>query len=220
MTNLSVAFFLISIVLFTVGLINPKWVPLFTKEQKTRKRSATLYGLAIVVFFILIAITAPKTPPVTKNTPVVSPTIEIKKTDLAKPSNNPTPTSTDPCHEYQGTDQWQSCNKLNYALKHGQEPALNATVRFGSTYLSITNNDNIEWDACNAYIPNETDPNAYVNDTGIVVSPHQTGTIAWSDLTLNDGTRFDYYSTKPESVEIDCSVGANHDSHHSLFYPQ
>lgn len=220
MVNLFGFLFLISIILFILGIINPQWVPLFIKGQKTRKRATIFYGIAIIVFFILIGITAPSSQTVNKNTSTVSSTEGVKKPSPTKPSDTPTPTSTDPCHEYQGTDKWQECNQLNIATSLGAEPKLDATVRFENTYLSITNNTDIEWDGCIAYIPNYLDKDPYYNTTGIVIKPHQTGEIAWADLTRDSGERFNYYTTKPQSIQLICNLKTTGKEANKIFFPQ
>lgn len=90
MSDLFVLLFLISVILFVLGLVNPKWTPQFTKEPKTRKRSAIIYGVAIIIFFTLIGATSTSTKnSVTKSNsvPTVSPVQEIKKPPTPTVSN-------------------------------------------------------------------------------------------------------------------------------------
>ncbi|OGG26337.1 hypothetical protein A2960_03310 [Candidatus Gottesmanbacteria bacterium RIFCSPLOWO2_01_FULL_39_12b] len=54
--GLAAILFFISIALFVAGLVNPRWVPLFTKGEKTRKRAAVVYGLSTIIFLTLVGI--------------------------------------------------------------------------------------------------------------------------------------------------------------------
>ncbi|MEG4076431.1 hypothetical protein QUA30_27920 [Microcoleus sp. Pol14C2] len=57
MSSLFVLTFMFSTPAFCLGLLNPQWVGL-----GTRKRSAALYGGLMAVSFVLLGVTAPKTP--------------------------------------------------------------------------------------------------------------------------------------------------------------
>ena len=79
MTTLFVLLFLLSIAGLVLALIRPA---LF---RMTRKRAGTIFGIAVVVFFIGIAITAPKVPPSAVHTAVAAQTTR---------QTSPTPSQT------------------------------------------------------------------------------------------------------------------------------
>jgi uncharacterized protein YneF (UPF0154 family) len=64
MSNLLVALFLISIVSLIIGLIKPRWILRWDSERLTkygyRKTIGILFGMLIVLFFVLIGITLPE----------------------------------------------------------------------------------------------------------------------------------------------------------------
>ena len=68
MTTLFVSLFLLSIIALVIALIRP------TLFRMSRKRAGTIFGIAIVVFFIGIAITAPPSPPSAVHTAVAAQT--------------------------------------------------------------------------------------------------------------------------------------------------
>ncbi|MEG3924920.1 MULTISPECIES: hypothetical protein [unclassified Microcoleus] len=57
MSSLFVLTFMFSTPAFCLGLLNPQWVGL-----GTRQRSAALYGGLMAVSFVLLGVTAPKPP--------------------------------------------------------------------------------------------------------------------------------------------------------------
>ena len=71
--------FFLSLILLIVGLIKPSIIP----KNTSRKKSSLIFGLATIVFFILTMVTAPQSPPKTKEaiiTPTPVPTVDDKQT--------------------------------------------------------------------------------------------------------------------------------------------
>jgi Excalibur calcium-binding domain len=60
MSSLFALLFLVSIIVFVIGLINPRWVVLW--GAKTRNRAVKTYGTSIAIFFALIGLTASAQP--------------------------------------------------------------------------------------------------------------------------------------------------------------
>jgi hypothetical protein len=107
-----------------------------------------------------------------------------------------------------GTDQWGPCvdsHRLNGALEH----PLNATVKHDNYAVYITNNESKDWYFCAATLDN-IDPSAdnYQSD-GFAVTPGQTKTIPWRDMTNKESIRFNYSQIKPNSLDLICTVGGH-----------
>src|SRR5262249_12533484 len=71
----------------------------------------------------------------------------------------------------------------------------------------ITNNESKDWYFCTAALDN-IDPSAdnYQSDS-FAITPGQTKTIPWSDMTNKESIRFNYYQIKPNSLDLICTVG-------------
>lgn len=61
MDNLFLLLFFFSVIAFIVGLIRPTIFARFLKNRSTRKGTAIIFGVAIIVFFVLFAITTEPT---------------------------------------------------------------------------------------------------------------------------------------------------------------
>ena len=121
-----------------------------------------------------------------------------------------TPVPTDPCADSAGTSDWTECEKEN------NPPAkLNATVQASDQNLSVTNNDNVNWNTCDYTIDQDTDPDDYYELGSLFgtnyssIPAHQTVYIPWGQITKQNGTRFSYDTTEPNDLTIDCTVGSN-----------
>lgn len=79
MTTLFILLLLTSITCLIIGLIKPKIFSRIFKKYATRKKLSLIFGGAIVLFFILIGATAPKTTTTTPK-PSLTATGEIKQT--------------------------------------------------------------------------------------------------------------------------------------------
>jgi micrococcal nuclease len=79
MFGVFILLFLLSLILLVVGLIKPGIIP----KNKSRRKSSLIFGLATIVFFILIGITAPPSSPKTTEsttTPTPEPTATNRQT--------------------------------------------------------------------------------------------------------------------------------------------
>ncbi len=203
MSDVFIVFFLLSLLCLPVALIKPSLFRFLQRGQPTRlKAGVTFIGL-IVLFFILFAVTYPS--PSNKEPSTKSSTDQQKKnTTSVKPTAEP----TDPCAKYAGTDQMQSCVQMENALEKASEPNLNATVTYSIQGITIKNNDSIEWNSCDITIGADNNPNDFYELGGFnnTFPAYTPTTIAWGDITKSDGTRFDYASTQPRDLEIDCTV--------------
>lgn len=132
-------------------------------------------------------------------------------------SMEPTPTPNDPCAAYVGTDQYASCMDLEDARQKGAalEHPLKATVTFDSLYLYVTNTENNEWKDCTATL-DDTNPEGDNFQSDIfTLKPGESQTISWGNFSNLESQRFNYFQTKPQFVDLDCTVGGQ--EHRSLF---
>jgi uncharacterized membrane protein YvbJ len=82
---------------------------------------------------------------------------------------------------------------------------LSATVASSIDGIKITNNDTDQWDNCTFKLNNDysDQPNGYLSSNGSVTVPYVS-------FTKSDGTRFNVFNTKPQSVLVDCQVKGGH----------
>jgi hypothetical protein len=90
---------------------------------------------------------------------------------------------------------------------------LNASVKVNSQYLIVTNNDDVEWSGCDYSIGADINPDDFY-ELGIfgnysTIKPHQTEYIPWGAITKTDGTRFNYGTTEPSDLQINCAANNN-----------
>ncbi len=135
----------------------------------------------------------------------ITPTTEKKS--AAQGTKKPTPEPTEDCSQSANSDM---CIRMEI----NREPKLNATTGFSNAGLVVTNNDSIDWRLCTVTIGSSENINTAYEVSGwdIRFPANQTTTVPWSDFTQNDGNRFNYYTTKPNDIELDCSV--NHQQEH------
>jgi len=81
MFGVFILLFLISLILLVVGLIKPGIIP----KNKSRRKSSLIFGLATIVFFILIGITTPpSSPKTTESTTMPTPEPTITNRQMVK----------------------------------------------------------------------------------------------------------------------------------------
>ena len=89
---------------------------------------------------------------------------------------------------------------------------LQGNIRIDNNQLVITNSETADWTSCKIklngkynYPSKTTDwaPSARIDK----IKSAETSTINLSEFTLNDGSRFNIYSTKAQDVSIDCDNG-------------
>lgn len=86
MDSLFILLFLASFVLLLIGLFSPKTSLFWDKKERTKKRSAFVYGVFAVVFFILFGVT---TDEIKKGNNKIVQVNEVKKTiDIAPKATN------------------------------------------------------------------------------------------------------------------------------------
>jgi len=123
METLFVLLFLVSLGCLVASLIKPSWF-----KQESRKRSALIFGGASLVFFILIAIVAPKTTPTTTVATTAAPEVPSPATSTpvvaapVVPVATSTPANTD-------ADQIQQIKQLVYNVVHGTNSNGESNVR-------------------------------------------------------------------------------------------
>jgi hypothetical protein len=92
-----------------------------------------------------------------------------------------------------------------------------ATITYSNRYMLIKNLGNTKLTSClvtigygSVFSPN-TD--YYEADFGDIPA-NSIYSLPWSNITKQDGTRFDYYKNQPQDVELDCTVnGADRSMH-------
>lgn len=160
------------------------------------KKHKALTGIAVLVLVILLSNGNKKAD--------VNPSTQKKSVSTMKL----TPTEYEP----KGELEREAFLRLTQAAK----PKLKVSITFTSTYLSITNDEEVELTECVAWLPKYS-TTAYGNEEWITLTPHQTKSIAWGNLTLDDGTRFNYFETKPHSVEITCTLSSPREERSQIF---
>lgn len=113
-----------------------------------------------------------------------SSTSESVKQEIS-PTNTPTPTS----------------KPTQYELK--------AEVRFSETAFKITNEDDKDWTGCKLELNAGILRGGYVYKTNLIPS-NDPLIIPFREFTKSDGTRFNSYEIKPQSLSISCEVGDVH----------
>jgi hypothetical protein len=120
---------------------------------------------------------------------------------IKKRLEKPKPVPTEDCSQTVNPDM---CIRMEI----NREPKLNATTQLTNDGLVVTNKDNVDWRLCQLTIGvAENINNAYeVSGWDIKFPAHHTTTVPWGDFAQDNGNRFNYYSTKPIDIELDCSV--------------
>lgn len=87
MDNLFALLLLVSLFLFVIGLFNPKTSLFWDKKERTKKKSAAIYGGLTILFFILFGTTSDiKNPPTPKD--IIATVDEPKQSKPSKPKKN------------------------------------------------------------------------------------------------------------------------------------
>jgi hypothetical protein len=200
--------FFASLFTLTLGLAKPNLFKRENGQPVTRNELTAICGVLMFIFFILaVATSSTKSQGNTdQNNASQQPTAIIKATSKA------TPTPTDPCHDYVGT-QYSNCMELQEAAKRGEALShpLKATITHDDYAVYIKNNETTEWDQC-TLIVNEADTvksGDNFQPDGFVVETGQTVTIRWANFTNAESQRFDYVHVKPNSLDLDCIVGGH-----------
>lgn len=82
---------------------------------------------------------------------------------------------------------------------------LNASVRFTGTQFIITNNDSFDWRNVELEINPGLLKSGYKLNAGLMKA-EQTYTVGASQFAKPDGTRFNPFSIKPQSISISCET--------------
>lgn len=199
MVNLYISLFLISALLFIIGLINPKWVPLFTKGEKTKRRSKIIYGTLSIIFFILIGTTSSSNKSSEKVNKASLITVSTSPTITTIPSPTPEDWISNPlCHN---AADLTACLVDKYPLQ--------ATVKTNGFALYISNPQDIDWTNCSVNL----DDNSYgMNLTdSFTIKAGSTTSVPWGRLIDGDGNRFNYQAKQPGTVDLTCVI--NHAMH-------
>lgn len=82
---------------------------------------------------------------------------------------------------------------------------LDATVKFSDVAYQITNNEDINWIGCKLEMNSGILRGGYVYIAKVIPSKDPL-IIPFREFTKGDGTRFNSYDTKPQSLSITCQM--------------
>ena len=105
-----------------------------------------------------------------------------------------------------------SSKTTNTSTKTVSDRELQGRVKYTNRQLVITNLESADWTLCKIKLNGKYN---YPNKTSDWVSNHvldkipanDTSAIDIAEFTLNDGTRFSSYTTKPQDVSVSCENG-------------
>lgn len=183
------------------------------KKEKMQNNKSRVLNFLLVIFAIFFLLLAGDSKLLTRPQAEISTQVAVTPEAKAiKPTEVPktTPIPTDACNQYADTSEMVPCMQMEDALQQANNPPLQATVTYASNGLFITNNDTVEWDSCDVTIGadssniNQTYELGGFNNT---VAPHTTVRVPWENITKEDGTRFNYFTTQPQDLDVSCTVG-------------
>ena len=206
MYNLFGLLILASLVCVLVSLIKPSLFRFLPWKASRIKTVMTFVGCALL-FFVLFGATYPSEPNTTPKAPV-SPSLQnpsptITSTVTSAPTA-PTPTP-EPCADQIGTKNYAPCEVTLQTQDELSRP-LNVTVRADNRAVYVTNPSSTELAQCTVVVGTDPTADNYVSD-GFVVKAGQTVDVGWGNMANEENERFNYYTTKPDSVSIACTVG-------------
>ena len=91
--------------------------------------------------------------------------------------------------------------------------SLNASVQFTGTQFIITNNDSFEWRNIKLEINSKILKSGY-KLTAYIMTAGQTYTVGAMQFAKSDGTRFNPFSMKVQSIDIYCDTPKGEASYH------
>jgi len=191
---------------FFIPFVGILFTPLIKEKSKRKKTVFVLLSVA-VLSFILFGITDASKMSTEQNAKAVSPTIETPK-----------PTSSDPCEGLSG-NHMHECIQMQNAILKGQElqNPLKATITHDSYAVYVKNTEATEWDQCLISLDDENPDKDYFTSDGFIVKPGQTETVPWSSFANFENVRFNYFQTKPTSLDLECVVGGQTDPKTNAF---
>lgn len=136
----------------------------------------------IFVFLFLIATLSNETPDTTIDDPQPASQEQQAQTDIT-PTEKPTATPS--------------------------QLELQAEVRFSETAYQITNIEDKDWTDCKLEMNAGLIRGGYVYKVALIQSQDPL-IIPFREFTKSDGTRFNSYETKPQSLSISCEVDGKH----------
>lgn len=179
------------IFLFPVGL--------FTMWKYMKWNNAIKWVITgVLILFIL-----PKNNSETNSTTSKPVPTKAEVQEVKRKAEKPTPVPTEDCS--------QSVNpQMCIRMEINREPKLDATTQLTNAGLVVTNNGDIDWRLCTVTIGSAINDNTAYEVSGwdIKFPAHQTTTVPWGDFTQDNGNRFNYYTTQPNDIELDCSVNS------------
>jgi hypothetical protein len=169
------------------------------------------FYIGIGLFIIVVALLDSNAKSSVANNPTTTPQEQAQ-------SVSDTPSiSQDPCRQYMGSQMYVDCENVGDAMNKGQmlKYPLKAKVTFDSTALYITNEDTQKWEGCGATVNEKDAEGDNFTSDGFDINPGQTESIGWSNFANAEQARFNYFQTKPQTIDLECAVGSQ--NHRSLF---
>jgi len=172
----------------------------YAVEVQQFKRIFLWSIILLVSLFIIYGVTSSSTTNTTAAKSTAVPT-KSEAQVVKKKDEKPTPVPTEDCS--QSADP-QMC----ITMEINREPRLNATTDFSNAGLIVTNKDSVDWRLCTVTIGTSENINSAYEVSGwdIQFPANQTTTVPWGDFTQDNGNRFNYSTTQPNDIELDCSV--------------
>lgn len=178
--------FLASLTCLIIGLIKPTVFSRLIKGEMTRRKIGLIFGVATLILSVLFSIATDSS--VVNDGPSNTPDTIQKSPPQARqtqPETGPIETAKPTQHE------------------------LKAEVKFNEVAFQITNIEDLEWTGCKLEMNAGIIKGGYIYKIDIIPS-NKPLAIPFRSFAKSDGTRFNPYETKPQSLSISCQVGDLH----------
>ena len=190
LANVSLLLFMFAVVVLSLGLAYPPLIVFITRSRRSRKWIGKYIGLTCIVLFVVAGVLIHKYVPAPSS----------KHTQTGAKPVRPTPTEATG-HLPLTKDEIQ----LQQAIDDAGGGTLDAKITYFDYYMQIANNEQVKWELCDVTIGYETSGDQYYADFGEML-PHQTIQLPWSEITREDGRRFDFSQVEPRNVHLACTV--------------
>ncbi len=203
---ISLLLMICSFVCIFVGMIVPAAFTGLFKKNLGRKTTGLVFAgttLALLILSMVLIVNSPKS---SGNSPQENSGTATTNTGIVQPSITIMPTPTpEPCADQIGTKNYASCEVTLQTQDELSRP-LNVTVRADNNAVYITNPASTKLAQCDVTVGTDPTADNYISD-GFVVNAGQTVDVGWGNMANEENQRFNYYTTKPDSVSIACTVG-------------
>jgi len=178
------------------------------KKNATRGKLSLIFTGAIILFFILVGVTASKT-----NTTNDKKATTAETTKTLTPEEQAKKEADDALAKKQADEakaQKEAEAKAQAEAKAEAEKELDAEVRFSDVAFMIKNKEDKDWANCKFVLNGKVFGSDYTYKTSEEIVANDSVIVAMREFTKGNGTRFDPYATKAKNLFLSCDVGANH----------